>query len=167
MRIISLLCGLLFVCGCIGLDQDGYEHQDGRSLAQGYTPCNDAPGDDPEGVICSPNQYCGDQKLNWCFRGCLSEDNCSTEQICSKKPGQNVGQCLAWDDVAPVQRDLDPGYTACGDERIPVAFEICQPSQYCASYRDGRCYAGCLSEDNCTENQTCEKEVGSNAGVCR
>ncbi len=167
MRNYFLLSALAFVCGCIGLDDDGYNHQDGRALAQGYTPCNDAPGANPEGVICSPNQYCGDQKMNWCFRGCLSDDNCSDEQICSKKPGNNVGSCLTWEDIQPVQRDLDPGYTACGDERIPVAFEICQPSQHCESYRDGRCVSGCLSEDNCTENQTCQKDEGKNTGVCR
>lgn len=163
MRYIVWLALATLLPACVLVDDDGFD--DRRTLAQGYTPCNDAPLP-TDGVICAPNQYCADQKLNWCFRGCLSDDNCSSEQICSKGHGDDVGTCITWDDARPIYDDLEPGYTKCGDERIPADFAICQPSQYCAIYREGSCASGCLSEDNCTENQQCIKQPGENVGVC-
>lgn len=168
---LPLLPFAMLMSACIITDandrenKDDYEFDQTRQLAQGYTPCNDAP-DATEGVICTPNQYCGDQQLAWCFTGCLSDDNCSTEQICSKRPGRDVGTCIAWEDAQPIYDELEPGYTTCGDERVPSAFEICQPSQHCYSHRTGECAEGCLSEDNCTENQDCVKAPGENRGVC-
>lgn len=162
-----IVCALA-ACGCLGLDGDSGSSEGGfdetRTLAQGYTPCNDGP-DPTTGVVCTPNQYCGWQKYAWCFTGCLSDDNCSTEQICSKKVDHDVGRCIAWDDVAPAELNLEPGYTECGDQRIPDSFAVCQPSQHCQSYRYGICAPGCLSEDNCTENQTCQK-TDDNTGIC-
>lgn len=136
-----------------------------QHLAQGYTPCNDYP-DPTYGVICHPNQYCGHQGMGWCFRGCLSEDNCTENQVCVKD-GRDVGTCISEEEYAARNRgeDLDPGFTACGDP-ASSRFSICQPGQYCASAYWGSCELGCLSEVNCTENQICEKDAGEHLGIC-
>ena len=157
-----LVCfSLLFVTACGVLDDDPHR----RTLAAGYTPCNDAPN--PEsGVVCHPNQYCADQKRNWCFQGCLSDDNCSLEQICVKKPSFSTGDCMAIDDLPEESPELEPGYTECGDSSLPSNYSICHPSQYCYSHRYGDCSSGCLSELNCTGRQDCIKEPGENTGVC-
>lgn len=154
----GLVLMFLGACGSMGDRED-------RTLAQGYTPCNDFP--DPEsGVICHPNQYCASQNLNWCHTGCLSDDNCSHEQICVKSHAADTGRCTDVETLPDPDPDLDPGYTQCGDPTDPLHYSICQPSQYCYSAYFGDCSGGCLSEDNCTERQLCEKQPGENLGVC-
>lgn len=141
------------------------EERESRTLAAGYTPCNDAPNPE-DGVICHPNQYCASQKHNWCYTGCLSDDNCSHEQICVKSHSNNYGACMEAATLPDPNPDLKPGYTQCGDPYDPHYYEICQPSQYCYSSFLGDCSGGCLSEENCTDNQICAKEAGENVGVC-
>ena len=149
---------LILLTGCVPAGDD-------RPLAQGFTPCNELPGE-RDGIICHPNQYCADPHLQWCHRGCLSDDNCSQEQICVKNRGSHLGSCLAIDALPEEDPQLDPGYTTCGDPATPARYEICHPSQHCYSDRDGTCAAGCLSELNCTDHQICEKLPGENVGVC-
>ncbi len=160
MRWALLFALFLVPVGC------AEDYDDDTRLARGYTPCNDLPN--PEnGVICHPNQYCASQKNGWCHTGCLSDDNCSHEQVCAKNSGQNWGTCTDLATFPAVdEEDLDPGYTACGNPQTPARFEICQPSQHCGSWTFGDCWSGCLSEDNCTENQDCAKSPGENVGVC-
>ena len=54
-----MLAVLVLVVASCGPDEE-------RPLAQGWTPCNDAP-DPTSGVVCSPNQYCASQQHNWCY----------------------------------------------------------------------------------------------------
>jgi hypothetical protein len=138
-----------------------------RKLAQGYTPCNDFP-EPRRGVICHPNQYCAGQHLAFCASGCLSEDNCTEEQVCVKQSGYNVGSCVSRESLEWRRNtdDLDPGYTACGDPTNERRFSICHPNQYCDSDTLGICSLGCLSEYNCTERQYCDKYPGDHVGAC-
>ena len=169
----SLLIGLLFlVAACSEAFHPFPPHPGGpqssespQQLAQGYTPCNDYPNP-TYGVICHPNQYCGSQSMGWCFRGCLSEDNCTENQVCVKD-GRDVGTCISHEEyeVRTGQTELDPGFTSCGNPSSS-RHSICQPGQYCADSTWGHCYLGCLSELNCTENQFCEKEPGEHLGIC-
>ncbi len=163
MKLVLLALLTIFAVACVEMDDDT-GHLESRTLAQGYTPCNDFPN--PEsGVICHPNQYCAHQQNNWCHTGCLSNDNCSHDQLCVKNHG-NIGECVAIDSMPDPNPVLEPGYTQCGDPAKPKRYAICQPSQYCYSDYFGDCSLGCLSEDNCTENQRCEKPEGENVGVC-
>lgn len=164
MRAVMILFFLLPLMSCGVLASDS-ERTRSEPLAQGYTPCNELPGE-RDGVICHPNQYCQDPELEWCFSGCLSDDNCSHEQLCVKNKGANVGNCIAADELPDREPDLEPGYTQCGDPTTPARYQICQPSQHCGDYGFGHCFAGCLSEYNCTEQQVCEKQPGENVGVC-
>lgn len=49
------------------------------------------------------------------------------------------------------------GTTECG-------IQTCSAGQYCNNYI---CSDGCLSDDNCTGTQSCEKEPGENLGTCQ
>lgn len=57
------------------------------------------------------------------------------------------------------------GVTACGSfpDNQPKS---CQAGQYCSDERISRCQAGCLSDNNCAGNQTCDKSGGTNTGSC-
>ncbi len=44
-------------------------------------------------VVCKAGQYCQDQNLAICESGCLSDDNCASNQTCVKTSGANVGAC--------------------------------------------------------------------------
>lgn len=55
---------------------------------------------------------------------------------------------------------LPPGQTDCGGTGI-----ICQAGQYCADPTFGTCENGCLSNDNCSDDQTCDLDGGS-PGTC-
>lgn len=46
-----------------------------------------------EKVVCQAGQYCADQVLGDCQNGCLSNDNCTSEQTCEKAAGEDVGSC--------------------------------------------------------------------------
>ncbi|WP_230467531.1 hypothetical protein [Lujinxingia vulgaris] len=158
---------LLSSCGPL-FDGEPGPGDERRTLAQGYTPCNDFP-EPSRGVICHPSQYCSSQILSICHNGCLSQDNCSHEQFCLKTGSQRVGTCVDHATYEDRRRgeDLEPGYTACGDPDNPSRFAICHPSQYCSSDYFGQCSSGCLSEHNCTELQVCIKEAGENVGTCQ
>lgn len=58
------------------------------------------------------------------------------------------------------------GITPCGNFPDQVA-KSCQASQYCQDEGFSKCAAGCLSDNNCTENQTCIKAGGANEGTCQ
>ena len=65
-------------------------------------------------------------------------------------------------------RHLAQGFTPCGDFLAPPGEKvICNPNQYCADATFSKCFTGCLSEYNCTENQRCVKEVGEDVGYCK
>ena len=57
------------------------------------------------------------------------------------------------------------GVTACGMfGNEPVS---CQPGQYCADSVLSICENGCLSNDNCAADQTCEKPPNEDVGTCQ
>lgn len=58
------------------------------------------------------------------------------------------------------------GITPCGNFPDQVA-KSCQASQYCQDEGFSKCAAGCLSDNNCTQNQTCIKAGGANEGTCQ
>ena len=74
------------------------------------------------------------------------------------------GEMLYHDD-AP-QR-LAPGYTPCGDYPDQTNGVICHPNQYCLSHSMAWCGSGCLSDDNCTEEQHCVKRGDRDVGTCQ
>jgi hypothetical protein len=62
----------------------------------GYTHCGDffAVGQNPN--QCQPGSYCSNATFSKCTPGCLSDQNCSSEQVCVKQPGLATGTCQAY-----------------------------------------------------------------------
>lgn len=62
----------------------------------------------------------------------------------------------------------EQGYTECGDFFADPGDHIyCQPGQYCVDPTFSECEAGCLSNENCAEDQRCVKGDGYDIGTCQ
>lgn len=63
----------------------------------------------------------------------------------------------------------EQGYTECGDFLAAGVFEknYCQPGQYCDDPTFSECVDGCLSNENCAEDQRCVKADGTQIGACQ
>lgn len=63
----------------------------------------------------------------------------------------------------------EQGYTECGDFLAAGAFEsnYCQPGTHCVDPTFSECAEGCLSNENCAEDQRCVKRDGTNVGTCQ
>jgi hypothetical protein len=64
----------------------------GSSTSPGVTSCGNFPDQLPK--TCIAGQYCEDEIVSKCTSGCLSEANCTDNQLCVKTSG-NVGDCQA------------------------------------------------------------------------
>ena len=74
---------------------EGSPGDGGTTENRGTTPCG------PQ--ACGPSTYC----LNaTCNLGCLTDDNCSSTQSCSKESGQNVGNCYEVPSIGPPTKPL-------------------------------------------------------------
>lgn len=93
LPVIALLLALFALTGCGEFDDAITGADDDRHLAQGFTPCGDFLAPPGERVICNPNQYCSDATFSECTTGCLSEYNCTENQVCVKEDGADVGSC--------------------------------------------------------------------------
>lgn len=69
-------------------------------------------------------------------------------------------------DMPMTVEPVSSGQTSCGSLATGESVS-CQPSQYCADSILTRCESGCLSDMNCTGNETCAKESGQNSGFCQ
>lgn len=73
--------------------------------------------------------------------------------------------CLLLD--GPVLWDSpEPGYTECGDF-VSNGTVYCTPNQYCEDPTFSECALGCLSNDNCADDQRCVKSDGTDIGTCQ
>ena len=76
---------------CVSLEDLGESGEVERDDSnRGYTSC----GSGSSKVECHPNQYCADTRWGECELGCLSDDNCASNQFCDKLAGEHVGSCL-------------------------------------------------------------------------
>ena len=71
--------------------------------------------------------------------------------------------CLILDGAGEETR---PGYTECGDF-LSDGEVMCVPGTYCEDPTFSECVAGCLSNDNCNDEQRCIKSDGDNFGTCQ
>ena len=62
----------------------------------GYTACGTFFASHGEKNQCQPGSWCADATFSKCAPGCLSDQNCSGEQVCVKGAGQNLGTCQAY-----------------------------------------------------------------------
>lgn len=136
----------------------------------GRTECGSFGGDT---VLCEAGYHCADPSFSQCEPGCTTDRNCVANQECVKAAQQTVGTC---DEIGGGSGgstsstgssmgscDAAPGYTSCSFSSLTE--NCCQPGQYCedASFED--CAIGCLSQENCTEDQTCDL-TGGPPGTC-
>ena len=56
---------------------------------RGFVSCGEGYNE----ITCHPGQYCANPDYGRCAKGCLSDLNCGSEQICDKLPGENLGTC--------------------------------------------------------------------------
>jgi hypothetical protein len=95
-RLILLAASALLLnvigCGSALDDHSGFGGED-RGLAQGFTPCGNFLAPFGQSVTCHPNQYCGNVTFSDCVVGCLSNYNCSHDQVCLKTDGGDIGSC--------------------------------------------------------------------------
>lgn len=62
----------------------------------------------------------------------------------------------------------EQGYTECGDFLADPGEDIlCQPGQYCDDPTFSECADGCLSNENCADDQRCVKADGTQIGSCQ
>lgn len=76
--------------------------------------------------------------------------------------------CLVFND-GPLFGDApEQGYTECGDFLADPGQDImCPPGRYCEDPTFSECADGCLSNENCAEDQRCVKADGTQIGSCQ
>lgn len=89
----AFLLSLLLILPALGCSEF-FHSPDDRRLAQGFTPCGDFLAPWGQTNHCNPNQYCADVTFSTCTLGCLSEFNCTRNQVCVKDWGEDVGSCV-------------------------------------------------------------------------
>lgn len=120
-----------------GGDDDGGD--DGGMAGNGMTDCG-MFGD--EAVVCQAGQYCQDQVLSTCVNGCLSNDNCTSEQTCEKESGEEVGTCQNVGAGGPSLEDFCSKLLTCDPSGT---MEICE-TFYNGTNED--CH-NCVVDGNC------------------
>ncbi|MEZ4380534.1 MAG: hypothetical protein R3A79_04255 [Nannocystaceae bacterium] len=124
----------------------------GGEMGDGVTDCT-PPG--LEKVVCQAGQYCADQVLAECENGCLSNDNCTSEQTCEKAAGEDVGTCQ---NTAPDGPTLD---------EFCMKLLTCDPSgtmDQCTTIYNGTnegCH-NCIVDGNCGDinDGSCDASCG-------
>lgn len=119
---------------------------------RGVTSCGSFPDNQPK--RCQAGQYCADERVSRCETGCLSDDNCASNQTCDKSSGGSVGACL---NTAPATT------TSCAD--------LCKKAKACSPQLDtAQCEGGCigLTEDckACVVRQPCTASRDACKSVC-
>lgn len=76
------------------------------------------------------------------------------------------GCLVLGDDI--LNDEKEQGFTECGDFLADLGDNIyCQPGQYCDDPTFSECLEGCLSNENCAEDQRCVKADGDQVGSCQ
>jgi len=124
---------------------------DTGGMGDGVTDCT-PPG--LETVVCQAGQYCADAVFGECQNGCLSNDNCTSEQVCEKAGGMNVGSCQNTGSDGPTEEEFctkllacDPSGTAeeCSQAYAGTneACHQCIVDANCGDILDGSCDEDC------------------------
>ncbi len=76
--------------------------------------------------------------------------------------------CLVFGDGPLLGNEPEQGYTECGDFLADPGQDIlCPPGQYCDDPIFSACADGCLSNENCADDQRCVKADGTQVGSCQ
>ena len=108
-------------------------------MGDGVSDCT-PPG--LEAVVCQAGQYCADSVFGQCENGCLSNDNCTSEQVCEKAEGMDVGTCQTTASGGPTVDEVCTKLLAC-DETGTM--------EQCSQFYDGtneECHQ-CIVDSNC------------------
>lgn len=138
--------------GTGGEDMTADESGGGSTLGDGVTDCT--PPGLPE-VVCQAGQYCADQTLADCQNGCLSNDNCASDQTCEKADGEDVGTC----------QNVGPGGPTL--EEFCMKLLTCDPTgtmEQCTTVYNGTnetCHQ-CIIDGNCGDinGGSCDMDCG-------
>ena len=124
----------------------------GGSDNAGQTPCGNFP--EFEDKFCQAGQYCKDMTFSECASGCLSDNNCASNQTCAKENGEQVGVCQN----KPMMVDGE-----C--EAVCTKMKACDPTitnetcnQFCAGVSSA-CRA-CVADANCADPEACLSACG-------
>lgn len=76
--------------------------------------------------------------------------------------------CLVFNEGPLLGNSPEQGYTECGDFLADPGEDIlCPPGRYCEDPTFSECVDGCLSNENCAEDQRCVKADGKQIGSCQ
>lgn len=76
--------------------------------------------------------------------------------------------CLVLGDGPLFGDEPKQGYTECGDFLADPGEDImCPPGKYCEDPTFSECSDGCLSNENCADDQRCVKADGKQVGSCQ
>lgn len=120
----------------------------------GQTQC----GPDPSfSVTCQAGQYCANQDLRDCQNGCLSNQNCASDQTCIIPTGESVGAC---------QNNTNPTPTGATRDEFCGRLQACDPANYSDAFCDNF-YAGTNAEcHNCIAGANCANALDVCASAC-
>jgi len=106
-KTVGFMLGVLVLAAACG-------GADSSNLRSGVTVCGSAA------VTCQAGQYCSDARFAECSVGCLSNDNCASDQTCVAAVGSSVGSCTLPSNTPTMPGSMQPhpGSTpaqGCGD----------------------------------------------------
>ncbi len=129
-----------------GGDDNADGDDNGGEGDAGYTNCGSER--------CSPGQYCSDPTLRDCTKGCLSNENCASDQYCNTEEErcENITEKMPGDG-ANCDAFCDRAIDDCG---LNVSQAECE--QTCRGLADA-CVA-CAIEASCDDETTCLSACG-------
>ena len=143
----------LFAVACGGAERTAAPdpgNSNSSTQTRGFTSCG--------GVTCQPGQYCHDERFADCWNGCLSDLNCTDNQVCDKA-SSDEGVCQ---NVTPPNNNNTNTVT----DEIARCKAACSDAQACGLLDVAttvECTAACgvLSDPqakalaDCVDNQGC------------
>jgi hypothetical protein len=168
LRSSPLLClATLMLLAACGESKEPDEEKPGTT--RGYSDCGSNSG---SLVRCQPGQYCSDSVLSLCNSGCLTDNNCSSNQVCEKQGGNNVGTCQNTSTAACSASQPCPGGQTCVNGVCQAQSAQCTPrpdgldgcDNLSLCIASGPQTAACVSFAACGAGGTCP--VGLTGAVC-
>jgi len=122
-----------------------------QGLGDGVTDCSSGAFGD---VVCQAGQYCDDMVLSICENGCLSNDNCTSDQTCEKASGEDVGSCQNTAPGGPTEEEFCMKVLTCDPSGTMElcsmlyagtneACHQCIDAGNCGDINEGSCNADC------------------------
>ncbi len=148
--LVAATAAVWLFTACSGTDEDAEPE---GTTHTGITDCGNFP-DGPK--QCQAGQYCSDEGFSECSNGCLSNNNCASDQTCQKPGSEDVGICE--NNVTGPVSSCGNGVCEAGESSTTCAPD-CQATAVCGN---GVCEVG---ENSSSCAVDCQTSTCGN-GVC-